>query len=74
MAGLSGTLCYGLLGLVTYCPPEKPPAQPDPQVVVCSSIEATPRLSEQEYDATPEKVKRYINRNDSKRRKNGCKP
>lgn len=67
----SGTLCFGIL--IMFCQPEKPPAQPDPQVVVCSSIEATPRLTGPEYNATPEKVKRYINRNDAKRRKHNCK-
>ncbi len=68
---ISGTLCFGLL--IMFCQPEKPPAQPDPQVIVCNSVQPTPRLTGQEYNATPEKVRRYINRNDSIRRKNNCK-
>ena len=64
-------ICFGLL--IYYCPPEPPPAQPVPQKVVCNSIEPTPKLTGLEYDATPEKVKKYINRHDSKRRKNNCK-
>jgi hypothetical protein len=63
--------CFGIL--IMYCPPGKPPAKPDPQVIVCNAVEPAPKLTGKEYDAMPEKVLKYINRHDSKRRKNNCK-
>ena len=61
--------CVGFL--VFFQCNEKPPAQPEPQKIVCSFARA-PTLSAEEKAATPRPLKRYVLKNEKKLDANHC--
>ena len=61
--------CVGFL--VFFQCNEKPPAQPAPQPIVCSFARA-PHLSPEEKAGVPQRLKRYVLKNENKLDANNC--
>lgn len=63
--------CIGFL-VFFQCHPTHPPAEPAPQVVVCSGP-SVPVLDSQDLLATPSKVKIFMGKVKRNRKDNHCK-